>query len=55
MVKTQAIVANDAAEDWRIEDIELAEPNDDELLVEMVAAVGHKLYHSSTNSARRRL
>lgn len=39
MVKTEAIVSLKAGADWRIEEIELAEPRDDELLVEMVAAV----------------
>jgi Zn-dependent alcohol dehydrogenase len=39
MVKTEAIVSLEAGADWRIEEIELEEPRDDELLVEMVAAV----------------
>lgn len=39
MVKTEAIVSNEAGADWRIEEIELDDPRDDELLVEIVAAV----------------
>lgn len=39
MVKTEAIVSLEAGADWRIEEVELEDPRDDELLVEMVAAV----------------
>lgn len=44
MVKTEAIVSLEAGAEWRIEEVELEEPNDNELLVEVVAAVRPTLH-----------